>query len=465
VVEVASAAALVALGKTAELEEAWLPTDAFDSWSGRSPAERWSALAEAWLTSARPAGLVGARVQGRTVNALTPDLDRPWLAETRRAALDQVAALEPGEALAPGTGIPSLVARESWRRPRRPPLRSEVVAWTVEEAAAIGLLGLGGLPGHGRALLTEGPAAAAKRLAPLLPPPVDHVLLQADLTAVAPGPLEDALARELAAVADVESRGGATVYRFTETSVRHAFDLGWSAAEVHETIDKVARNEVPQPLRYLVDDVARTYGTVRLGAVEAFLRSDDEAVLAALVHDPRAASLRLRRIAPTVVVSDAPVDLLLPRLRELGVSPVVEGADGGVRVARRDAYRARASRPPTPHAAHARSAARTAATVTAIRAGDRAAQVRPAPSAAIRQSPAASLALLREAAETGATVWIGYVDSDGSTHDRVVDPRRVEGGRLEAFDHRSDDVRSFAVHRISSVRPLDPAGGGSTLDA
>ena len=69
------------------------------------------------------------------------------------------------------------------------------------------------------------------------------------------------------------------------------------------------------------------------------------------------------------------------------------------------------------------------------------------------------------AAETGATVWIGYVDSDGSTHDRVVDPRRVEGGRLEAFDHRSDDVRSFAVHRISSVRPLDPAGGGSTLDA
>ena len=121
----------------------------------------------------------------------------------------------------------------------------------------------------------EGPAeAAAKAIAPLLPKPVDHVLLQADLTAVAPGPLEESLARDLATVAHVESRGGATVYRFTEGSVRHAFDVGWSAVEVHEVIARAARTAVPQPLQYLIDDVARTFGTVRVGAVEAFLRSD-----------------------------------------------------------------------------------------------------------------------------------------------------------------------------------------------
>jgi hypothetical protein len=230
--------------------------------------------------------------------------------------------------------------------------------------------------------------------------------------------------------------------------------------EVHETIGKVARNEVPQPLRYLVDDVARTYGTIRLGAIEAFLRSEDETALAALVHDPRAASLRLRRIAPTVVVSDTPVDILLPRLRELGVAPVVEGSDGGIRVARRDAHRARTPRHPSggPSAGGgglgaAKQAARTAATVTAIRAGDRAARVRPV-SPGSRQSPASALALLREAAESRATVWIGYVDSDGSSQERVVDPQRVEGGWLRAYDHRADDVRSFAVHRISSVRAV-----------
>ncbi len=320
------------------------------------------------------------------------------------------------------------------------------------------MLGLGGVSTPGRALLADGAPAAAEAVAPLLPQPVDHVLLQADLTAVAPGPLEESLARDLATVAHVESRGGATVYRFTEASVRHAFDVGWSSAEVLETITRAARTEMPQPLRFLVDDVARTFGTVRVGAVSAFLRSDDEAALAALVHDPAAAGLRLRRIAPTVVVTDTPADVLLPRLRELGVAPVVEGPDGVVRVARKDAHRAptpRSHRGASSGEASARLTARTAATVTAIRAGDRAAAVRPAGAPAQpRQSPASALALLRESAESGATVWIGYVDNDGSTHDRVVDPKRLDGGRLVAFDHRSEELRSYAVHRISSVRPL-----------
>ncbi|UUZ57808.1 helicase-associated domain-containing protein [Nocardioides sp. B-3] len=78
---------------------------------------------------------------------------------------------------------------------------------------------------------------------------------RADLTAVAPGPLETELARTLHLLADVESRGGATVYRFTNGSVRRAFDAGWSALEVHDFVGSVSRTPVPQPLTYLVDDV------------------------------------------------------------------------------------------------------------------------------------------------------------------------------------------------------------------
>jgi hypothetical protein len=457
-VEVASAAGLLAQGETAERDAAWLPTEAFDTWRGLPLAERWARLATAWLYGERLTGLVGGRLQGKGVNALAPDLERSWLPDARRTVLTEIASVAPGCVLAAGAGVPSLVARMHWLRPRRPASRADAVAWAVEEAAVIGVLGLGGVSTPGRALLDDGTDAAAAAVAPLLPRPVDHVLLQADLTAVAPGPLEESLARDLATVAQVESRGGATVYRFTEGSIRHAFDVGWSSAEVLETITRAARTEMPQPLRFLVDDVARTFGTVRVGAASAFLRSDDEAALAALVHDPGAASLRLRRIAPTVVVTDTPPDLLLPRLRELGVAPVVEGPDGVVHPTRKDAHRA--ATPRTRGAAQlaesaARLAARTSATVTAIRAGDRAAAVRPAAAAARpRQSPASALALLREAVDAGGTVWIDYVDNDGSTHERVVDPRRLDGGRLLAFDHRSEELRSFAVHRISSVRPL-----------
>jgi hypothetical protein len=383
---------------------------------------------------------------------LAPDLDVAWTVDVRRATLEQLAALEPGRTLAPGTGLPALVDRLHWLRPRRPSSRDEAVGWAVQEAALVGLTGLGGMTQHGRALLTAGPETAATAIEQLLPRPVDHVLLQADLTAVAPGPLESRLARDLSTVAHVESRGGATVYRFTESSVRHALDLGWSAAEVHDLIGRAARTEVPQPLRYLVDDVARTFGTVRLGTAESFVRSDDETALAALLNDPRTAGLGLRRIAPTVVVSSAPAELVLPALRDVGLAPVVEGHDGVVRISSPTRLRAPSGERQSPRGATvAHASARAAATATAIRAGDRARAVR-GPSRVEQQTPASALALLREATESSATVVIGYVDDDGSIHDRVVDPLAVEGGRLKGHDHRSDRTRSFAVHRIKAVR-------------
>jgi hypothetical protein len=276
------------------------------------------------------------------------------------------------------------------------------------------------------------------------------VLLQADLTAVAPGPLEQQLARKLSLVADVESRGGATVYRFAAGSVRRAFDAGWSAAEVHEFLSSSSRTPVPQSLEYLVDDVARRFGTVRAGYAAAFLRSDDETALTELVHHPGAAGLRLRRIAPSVLVSDVPLDTLLPRLRELGVAPVVEAADGTVHVARPDVFRARTPRARVTAARdEARTTARISAVVTAVKAGDRAAAERPSRGPAT--TPADVMGVLRAAAEAGQPVWIGYVDQHGAASERVVRPLRVEAGRLTAYDERSDEERSFALHRITQA--------------
>jgi predicted DNA-binding transcriptional regulator YafY len=107
--------------------------------------------------------------------------------------------------------------------------------------------------------------------------------------------------------------------------------------------------------------------------------------------------------------------------------------------------------------AAARLSARVAATVNAIRAGDRAAASRPELGlrAAEPATPASTLAVLREAVEAGHSVWIGYVDSHGSTVERVVDPVTVDAGWLSAYDHRTEDVRSFAVHRITAVRRLE----------
>jgi hypothetical protein len=225
---------------------------------------------------------------------------------------------------------------------------------------------------------------------------------------------------------------------------------------VHALLEAVSRTPVPQPLTYLVDDAARTFGTVRVGRAEAFLRADDEMALTEVLHHPRAASLGLRRIAPTVLVSTTPLDVLLPRLRELGVSPLVEGADGSVHVARPDRLRARPSRRgPARRTDQVRVEARYAQVVSAIRTGDRVAATRPPSSPEL--TPIGSLAALREAVEAGRTVLIGYVDNQGLSGERLVDPVSVDGGWLTARDHRADNVRRFAVHRIRTVNPVDTA--------
>ena len=451
VIETAAAAGLLALGMNDELDSAWLPTDSYDVWAGRGAADRWVALAKAWLENPRLISAIGSREGDKPINALTPGIERTWLPADRHSTLAALLDLEPGHALAAGTGAASLVTRLRWRFPRKPAGRFELVGSHLDEAALVGLTGLNGLSSFGRALLTE--SDPVPLLDALLPAPIDHVLIQADLTAVAPGPLEREFAQQLSLLADVESRGGATVYRFTVDSVRRAFDSGWSTVEVKDFLHSSSRTPVPQALEYLVDDVSRRFGTLRLGVAESFLRSDDETTLTELMHHS-AGSLRLRRIAPTVIVSDVPLQVLLPKLRELGAAPVVEAADGTVRVARPEEFRARTPKPrPGSGRDDARLAARTAAVVAAVRAGDRAAASRPSRGPA--RTPADVMTALREAAGSGDEVWISYLDNHGTSTERIVRPREVGGGQLTAYDERSDEVRTFAVHRINEVRTTE----------
>jgi hypothetical protein len=450
-VEIASDARLLAARYDEDGNPVFAPTDEFDAWTRRPMAERWISVVTAWLESSRLAGLVGTRdIAGRAHTALSPEGMSVFAAETRRAALAELAALPPGEVLAAGTGPASLVERLTWLRPRRPRSRADQVAWALREATTLGVVALGGVPAYARALLAGEPAAAA--LAPLLPDPVDHVLLQADLTAVAPGPLEPDLARRLQLVAEVESRGGATVYRFTGPSVRRALDVGWTAAELHQFVGQVSRTSVPQPLSYLIDDTARTYGTIRVGPAETFIRADDEAALTELMLHPQAASLGLRRIAPTVLISTTPLDVVLPRLRELGTAPAVEAPDGSLHVARPDAMRARTPKDRGGRERAARESASVSRVVAAIRAGDRAIAERPADLPAF--TPSDSMTALRHAVAARASVLIGYVDNHGASTERIVDPLGLEGGWLTALDHRSEEIRTFAIHRITTVSPV-----------
>ncbi|MEU1665128.1 helicase-associated domain-containing protein [Streptomyces sparsogenes] len=307
-------------------------------------------------------------------------------------------------------------------------------------------------------------ASAARLLAPLLPQPLDHVLLQADLTAVAPGPLERPLAAMLGVLAEVESKGGATVYRFTPASVRRALDAGQAASDLHAFLAEHSRTPVPQPLAYLIDDVARKHGHLRVGAASAYVRCDDDALLAEILADRRSAGLRLRRLAPTVLAAQAAPDALLEGLRAMGYAPAAESAEGDVLITRAEAHRTppRSAPTPVPEGPPVPDDTLLGAAVRAIRAGDRAATTphKPVPTGATaagrlpRTTSADTLATMQAAALTGSAVWIGYVNADGAASQRVIAPVRVEGGFVTAYDHTADEVRTYPLHRITGVAEL-----------
>ena len=408
---------------------------------------------------------MGHRDERDKVVAALPRSRAPGRAEVRHGVLDELAVLAPGSA----AEAPSIIERLDWIRPRRGGRRrAELITWTLDEAELLGVTGRGALSSAGRALVDGDADEAVRRLAPLLPTPLDHVLLQADLTAVAPGPLESGFAAELSLMADIESTGGATVFRFTPDTVRRALDAGRTATDLHAMLAARSRTPVPQPLTYLIDDIARRHGQIRVGAAAAYIRCDDEAVLSELVADRRAAALRLRRLAPTVVAAQAPVDQVLAGLRAMGYAPAAEASDGTVVIRRPDTHRTPPRQRPPRLTSEPAIPGDTllGAAVRAIRAGERASSAprgrtvgAPLGGVLPRSTTAETLGALKGAVESGRSLWIGYVDTHGGVSERVVDPIRLAGGYLTAFDHRLEAVHTFAVHRITGVAELDDDPG------
>jgi hypothetical protein len=303
----------------------------------------------------------------------------------------------------------------------------------------------------------------------LLPEPVDHVLAQPDLSLIAPGPLVAELADTLAVVADVESSGGATVFRVSESSVRRALDAGWSAPDLHDFFTRSSRTPVPQALDYLVDDVARQHGRLRVGSIESYVRSDDHGLLSQVLNDRRTTSAELRRLAPGVLVSGLAADEVLTVLREAGYAPAGERPGGAVltRPPARPRALGRRSGSDSSPAPRPLSTDEIGGTVRQMRAGDAALSARRGE--AVRQVPgvttASTLELLSRAVREGAAVWLGYVDAQGSGSQRVVRPVSLVGGFLQGYDERRGENSTFAVHRITSVALVEDDGEGTGQSA
>ena len=454
-----------------ELDPAWRPTQRYDEWTLLPTPQRWAHVTLAWRDTARAPSLAGQTIDNTLINVLGKDASWPLLRARRRDVLTVLRDLEPG--LAPSLSDVEALLR--WQRPLRlpegAPTRADVV---LTEAEWLGLTYRNALSAAGRSLL-DVPSAdesdaessgefaeVVARLEQALPRPAPGVMLQADLTAIAPGPLNSDAAHLMRGLADVESRGGATVFRFSSGSVRRYLDAGHSATETLNALKAIAITPMPQPLEYLIADVARRHGQLRVGSVGSYLRSSDPSELQPLLADPALAHLGLRPLSDTVIASGLPAATVLDALRTAGLSPVAETSDGGVVVRAGTAARSPSQRRrPAPLAISRldEEAARRLATTL---------REQPAPAAAGSASgpripssdPTLTLTMLDDAAAEQVPVWIGYVDAGGDIKRTLFRPERIEGGRVvgqvgdpKRTGEESVRSKSFSIHRITGVAP------------
>ena len=447
IIEVAYISGLV----TIDPDDRVLPTHQFDIWLAQAASVKWENLVSAWLITSRMSGLAAA--------PMGPELDRSSAATIRKKVLS---IIEGGEGISPA--LSSLVAATQWSLPYRRTggIPAEQIGWIAREAEWLGVTGQGAISQYGKLLLAGEDLDIVDAD---LPKTVDHILIQSDNTAIAPGPLEHEVSQELDLIADIESRGAATVFRFSEASLRRGLDHGRTGEEILAFLKKTSKTPVPQPLEYLIGDISKKHGKLRVGNASSFIRCEDTALITQIIKDKKVEALGLRRIAPEVLICTHDAHDAMNILRAAGYLPAGEDSQGlllsGPRIQRAQTK----ARPPRivgefeqPERQLLEIAIRT------IRTGEKSSAkqstLRDISTEALGSLPRTTAnetleLLTKYLTETPAkSLSIGYADNNGLVSHRIIDPLKISSGSLMAKDHATGEVLTFRIPRITGVAAL-----------
>ncbi|MBD3753918.1 MAG: helicase-associated domain-containing protein, partial [Micrococcales bacterium] len=284
--------------------------------------------------------------------------------------------------------------------------------------------------------LVEGTAIDTDALRDALPAEIDRIYLQADLTAVAPGPLAPRLDLRLRRIARRESRAQASTYRFTAESIGAGLTDGESAHSIRAFLRKLSLTGIPQPLDYVIETTASRHGsiTVRSDAASpnTIVESSDAHLLDLVVIDQALRPVGLVRHGD-VLVSRVGRDHLFWALADARY-PVVALDEHGA-----------------PESLRRRTAAQSA---SAEPAGDVYARLIGSLRASGGDGDAAWLEReLEQAVRTKSIIVVTAQISAAETRTFTLEATGLGGGRLRGRDRGADVERTLPISTIVNVAP------------
>ena len=387
-------------GVIASVDSRWVLGANAATWFGSSTEARWQSLCDTWLA------LLGADANG--------DLKAHF------ADLDSV----------------SLEHSLAWIYPLSDTLGASKQLRLTDFAEAIGLTSHG-MPQPWFASVISGKAKAAQQqIGAHFPGTSDRIIVQADLSVIAPGPLTLEVEKKLRTFLDADKVGLASHFRMSALSLSYALETGLDVDQIRLTLVDLSGKNLPQPVEYLLADVAKRFGRLRVVAddsgASSFIEVHEPALAVELANDLRLRSLSLRQIEPLRLFTKFSSDVAYYTLRENGHLAVRVTAKGKIVSPEKITFGVQAVSP-----------------VNAIEVT--LAKLRAADSSAGSSDDDTKLRQVQLAIKNKANIRVVYVGRDGGEYEFVLEPIGLANGRLRGRDRKADIERTLPLANITTL--------------
>jgi hypothetical protein len=263
-----------------------------------------------------------------------------------------------------------------------------------------------------------------------------RVILQADLSVVAPGPLDERVELELREFVEADSVGLASHFRISALSISYALERGHSVADIRDSLLRISGQVLPQPVDYLLNDVSKRFGRIKVVADEStggcFIRVNEPTLAIELVNDLRHRIIALRQLEPELLFSKYSVDVVYFTLRDFG-HLAVRATDKGQVIA------------PVKLSQRVGTTPKPDAIETMVE------RLRGSEQKAAEGDDESKLRQLQLAIKNKASVRVIYSGKDAVQYEFLLEPVGVANGRLRARDRKADIERTLPLANIVSL--------------
>jgi Helicase conserved C-terminal domain len=299
-------------GRSLRIDKAWMPdASMLAGWDSLSPMQRWARLVAEWC--------------------------RPKQTDQQQLLINQHLVLWELASVPNGNGYSDAHQFAAWFADHYATIGvAEEVLECIADLRALGLVTSVGvrLTSIGRAVL-ERPDSVADAFGS----GSTQVVVQADLTVIAPPDLRHDLLGRLETIAEAESTAGAFIYRLDPARIARAVQSGHTPEELTDFLTQISSVALPGTVVRLLHDSAKQARSVRLVTAPTVVIFDDPVDLTTACA---LNSLRLTKLSDSVAMTDVPAAKVRAALERKGLAPetVSTRAEGSARSSATEAAKA-----------------------------------------------------------------------------------------------------------------------------